>query len=65
MFLYFFQSSAETEREFIFRQDKKVEGGDVILPQFMRALLKPTSNEFRICGAFSQHVNIAYEWDKG
>lgn len=53
------QSSAETEREFVFRMQKRV-GGEVILPQFMRVLLKPNSNEYRICGAFSQHVNIEY-----
>lgn len=57
-----FQSSAETEREFVFRMDKKVAAGDdVILPQFMRVLLKPNSNEYRICGAFAQHVNIVYD----
>lgn len=53
------QSSAETEREFVFRMQKRV-GGEVTLPQFMRVLLKPNSNEYRICGAFSQHVNIEY-----
>lgn len=53
------QSSAETEREFVFRMQKSV-GGEVVLPQFMRVLLKPNSNEYRICGAFSQHVNIEY-----
>lgn len=57
------QSSAETEREFVFRMDKSVPGerDNVILPQFMRVLLRPTSNEYRICGAFTQHVNIVYE----
>lgn len=55
------QASAETEREFVFRLEKKVGGGEVTLPQFMRVLLKPNSQEYRICGAFSQHVNIVYE----
>lgn len=39
---------------------QKSVGGEVVLPQFMRVLLKPNSNEYRICGAFSQHVNIEY-----
>ena len=54
-------SSAETEKEFVFRMERRVDGGEVVLPQFMRVLLKPNSSEYRICGAFSQHVNIVYE----
>lgn len=53
------QSSAETEREFLFRMNKS--GRDEVLPQSMRALLKPNSSEYRICGAFSENVNIVYE----
>lgn len=42
--------------------NKTVGGADGVgLPQSMRVLLRPNHNEYRICGAFSENVNIDYE----